>query len=278
MKRWKKFENDVLQYLQEVLQDYDLLIRKYGGEDSTKPDIEIILNSNKEKINIETKMPLSQTSQFVVDIKDNKFKYSSRNIFPENKYSKEIVSHLNDYYELYKNVSQKGIIVSIPESIAFNYIISNMKNKNISFIISVDKEGNKKVLPLNYLREVFNVKTVLRRKKSGSRSLGKKYYEDFKEKISTTFPKYKNNMVINNDRLFLNIPEELKNNKRYISSDKLKKGEKYFLSYKGEGKYEARITSSTNNANIIFQLSFKDNVSVDSLDNDFLLEYIKNNI
>lgn len=49
-------------------------------------------------------MPLVQTSQFVVEIKNNKFVYSTKNKFKINKYSEEIIKTLNDNFNLYKNV------------------------------------------------------------------------------------------------------------------------------------------------------------------------------
>ena len=48
--------------------------------------------------------------------------------------------------------------------------------------------------------------------------------------------------------------------------------------YKGSGKYEVKITSATNNPNIIFELSLKDNVDFDMFTIQCLIEYITNNM
>ena len=50
------------------------------------------------------------------------------------------------------------------------------------------------------------------------------------------------------------------------------------MSNKGNGKYEVKITSSTNNPNIIFELSLKDNVDFDMFTIQCLIEYINNNM
>ncbi len=59
--------------------------------------------------------------------------------------------------------------------------------------------------------------------------------------------------------MLLELPLELSKNECYIDSDILPNGKKYFLSNKGNGMYEVKITSATNNPNIIFELSLKDN-------------------
>lgn len=141
MKKWEDFENEMTKYLQEMLHEYDVIVKQYGNTDSTMPDIEITINSNNKKFYIETKMTASQTSQFVVDIKNNKFIYGNNNKFKSNGFSDEIIKILNDNFNLYKNVTQKGMNVPVPEEIAFGWIASNMRNKNVEFIISVDNSN-----------------------------------------------------------------------------------------------------------------------------------------
>ena len=61
-----------------------------------------------------------------------------------------------------------------------------------------------------------------------------------------------------------------------MNGDILPDGKQYFLSNKENGKYEVKITSSTNNPNIIFELSLKDN-DFDMYTIQCLIEYIINN-
>lgn len=277
MKKWEDFESEMTGYLQQMLKDYNVLVKQYGNADSTIPDIEITINSNKKKFYIETKMPASQTSQFVVEIKDNKFVYGNKNKFKSNQYSEEIINILNENYKLYSNVAQTGMVVPVPETIAFSWIASNMKNKNVEFIISVDNEGNKKVFSLDQFNKFFNIKTIFRRKKSGSQDLPKTYYDDFKKHLDLRFSKYDYSLNTNGKKLFLEIPLDLSKSECYIDSDVLPDGKRYFLSNKGNGKYEVKITSATNNPNIIFELSLKDNVDFDMFTIQCLIEYINNN-
>ncbi len=278
MKKWEDFESEMTGYLQQMLKDYDVLVKQYGSADSTIPDIEITINSNSKKFYVETKMPASQTSQFVVEIKNNKFVYGSKNKFKSNQYSDEIINILNDNYNLYSKVAQAGMVVPVPETIAFSWIASNMKNKNVEFIISVDNDGNKKVFSLDQFNKFFNIKTIFRRKKSGSQDLPKTYYDDFKKHLDLRFSKYKYSLNTNGKKLYLDLPLDLNKNECYIDSDVLPEGKRYFLSNKGNGKYEVKITSSTNNPNIIFELSLKDNVDFDMFTIQCLIEYINNNM
>ena len=278
MSKWEDFESEMTGYLQQMLKDYDVLVKQYGSADSTIPDIEITINSNGKKFYVETKMPASQTSQFVVEIKNNKFVYGSKNKFKSNQYSDEIINILNDNYNLYSKVAQTGMVVPVPETIAFSWIASNMKNKNVEFIISVDNDGNKKVFSLDQFNKFFNIKTIFRRKKSGSQDLPKTYYDDFKKHLDLRFSKYKYSLNTNGKKLYLDLPLVLNKNECYIDSDVLPEGKRYFLSNKGNGKYEVKITSSTNNPNIIFELSLKDNVDFDMFTIQCLIEYINNNM
>lgn len=276
MKKWEDFENEMTKYLQEMLHEYDVIVKQYGNADSTIPDIEITINSNNKKFYIETKMPASQTSQFVVNIKNDKFIYGNNNKFKSNEFSDEIIKILNDNFDLYKNVAQKGMNIPVPEEIAFGWIASNMKNKNVEFIISVDNNDNKKIFSLDQFNNFFNIKTTLRRKKSGSQNLPKTYYEDFKRHLELKFSNYKYNLYVENNKLFLNLPLNLQKNESYLDSDVLPEGKRYFLSNKGCGKYEVKITSATNNPNIIFELSVK-NDDFDMYTIQCLIDYINEN-
>lgn len=277
MKKWENFENEMTDFLQEMLDDYDVMVKQLGNADSTIPDIEITINNNMKKFYVETKMPASQTSQFVVEIKDNSFIYGKKNKFNGNEYSDEIIKILNNNFEKYKNVAQSGMTIPVPEEIAFGWIASNMRNKDVEFIISVDNNDNKKIFSLDQFNNFFNIKTTLRRKKSGSQNLPKTYYEDFKKQLEIKFSKYDYNLYTENNKLFLNLPLDLSKNDCYIDSNILPEGKKYFLSNKGNNKYEIKITSATNNPNIIFELSVKDDEDFDSYTIQCLIDYINDN-
>ena len=272
MSKWKDFENEMTSYLQEMLDNYNTIVKQYGNSDSTVSDIEIF--SNSKKFFVEVKMPVSQSSQFVVEIQDNKFVYGSKNKYVSDKYSDEIVKILNDNFELYRKVNKKGFVIPVSSLVSFGWVISNMKNKNVEFIISVDKSNNQIIIPVDKISEIFNIKTILRRKKSGSRRLPKAYYDDFKERLKLRFSKYKYNLYFENKRLYLYIPINLSKSECYLSSDLLNNGQSYFLSNKGNYKYEVKMTSVTNNPNIIFELSLKDNIDYDMFTIQMLIDYL----
>ncbi|MEF9985439.1 MAG: hypothetical protein RR201_01555 [Malacoplasma sp.] len=272
MKNWKNFEDDVASFFDEMLKDYSIAINKLGASDSTMSDVEIILKNNDKKFYIETKMPSSQTSQFVVDIENDKFIYGAKNKFVSNEFSYRIIIFLNENYNLYKNVGQTGMFVPIPDDLAFGFIISNMKNKNVEFIISIDSNNNKQIVSVEKFSDIFNVRTILRRKKSGSSSIPKKYYNDFQNSISKL---YSNFEIINKDsKMFVKFNSKLRNSDCYIESDLLI-DKKYFLSYKDNDMYEVRLTSATNNPNIIFELSLKNDLDEDLFTIQSIIDYIE---
>lgn len=272
MKKWEDFERDISDYINDSLRNYDIAVKQFGKADSTIPDIEIVLNKSNKKFFIETKMPLSQTSQFVVEIKNGQFMYGSKNKFKSNKFSEEIIEILNNDFDFYKNVTQTGLIVPVPETIAVGWIASNMENKNVKFIISIDSSNNKKIIPLNEFDDFFNIKTILRRKKSGSQSIPKRFYDDFKKQVENRFTKYK--IFSENNKLFISIPVDLSKKECYIESNLLDDGKKYFLSKKDKNIYEVKLTSATNNPNIIFELSPNTTSDNDVFTIQRLIEYI----
>lgn len=272
MKNWKDFETLNVNYLKENLVNLNVDIEKMGDADSTRPDIQIVLNNNLKKFFIETKMPSSQTSQFVVEIENNRFIYGKKNKFESNEFSEEIINILNENFKYYKNVGQSGLEVPVPMLIAFGWIVSNMKNKNVEFIMSVDNHNNNVIIPVEKFNEFFNVKTILRRKKSGSTQIPKIYYNDFKTNLEKSFIDYSPIIFIQNNRLYIKLNKELSKNECYIKSDLLE-NKRYYLSNTGNNVYEVKLTSATNNPNIIFELSAK-SANVDSFTIQTLIDYI----
>ena len=197
-----------------------------------------------------------------------------KNKFDSNHFSQEIIDVLNNNFDFYKNVAQSGMIVPVPNTIAFGWITSNMRNKNVEFITSVDSNEKKKIIPLDDFNKFFNIKTIFRRKKSGSQEIPKKYYNDFKEKLENRFGKFE--YIIKSNKLFVKIKKNLSQNECYIESDLLPNGKKYFLSKKENYLYKVKLTSVTNNPNIIFELSIDSNNNDDMFTIQCLIDYILN--
>lgn len=265
---WKEFEKLSVDFLKSNIRNKDISIKHFGNSDSTKSDILVTYNKSGKSFYIETKMPISQTSQFVVELDDNKFVYGKNNTFKTNEYSEKIIDLLNRNFDYYKNVGKRGMEVSAPPDIALGWIKSNMNNKNVKFVMSKDSKGKIVSIPLENFNDFFDIKTILRRKRSGTNKLSKKYYDDFIKNIKINF---KNNIIkiyTKNNRLFVKFDMELSKEDCYIESDLLLE-KRYYLSKIDKNTYQVKLTSSTNNPNIIFELSAnaENDFSIDDLIN-----------
>lgn len=265
---WKEFEKLSVDFLKSNIRNKDISIKHFGNSDSTRSDILVTFNKSGKSFYIETKMPTSQTSQFVVELDDNKFAYGKNNTFKTNEYSEKIIDLLNKNFDYYKNVGKRGMEVSAPPDIALGWIKSNMNNKNVKFVMSKDSKGKIVSIPLENFNDFFDIKTILRRKRSGTNKLSKKYYDDFIKNIKINF---KNNIIkiyTKNNRLFVKFDMELSKEDCYIESDLLLE-KRYYLSKIDKNTYQVKLTSSTNNPNIIFELSAnaENDFSIDDLIN-----------
>lgn len=265
---WKEFEKLSVDFLKSNIRNKDISIKHFGNSDSTRSDILVTFNKSGKSFYIETKMPISQTSQFVVELDDNKFAYGKNNTFKTNEYSEKIIDLLNKNFDYYKNVGKRGMEVSAPPDIALGWIKSNMNNKNVKFVMSKDSKGKIVSIPLENFNDFFDIKTILRRKRSGTNKLSKKYYDDFIKNIKINF---KNNIIkiyTKNNRLFVKFDMELSKEDCYIESDLLLE-KRYYLSKIDKNTYQVKLTSSTNNPNIIFELSAnaENDFSIDDLIN-----------
>lgn len=265
---WKEFEKLSVDFLKSNIRNKDISIKHFGNSDSTKSDILVTFNKSGKSFYIETKMPTSQTSQFVVELDDNKFVYGKNNTFKTNEYSEKIIDLLNKNFDYYKNVGKRGIKVSVSPDIALGWIKSNMNNKNVKFVMSKDSKGKIVSIPLENFNDFFDIKTILRRKRSGTNKLSKKYYDDFIKNIKINF---KNNIIkiyTKNNRLFVKFDIELSKEDCYVESDLLLE-KRYYLSKIDKNTYQVKLTSSTNNPNIIFELSAnaENDFSIDDLIN-----------
>lgn len=183
---WKEYEKHVAKKLKEVFDKEIVRIISMGEEDSTKPDI-VISASNKEKdFYLEVKMPNSQSSQFVLEILNDKFIYGSKNRYKNNSFSQTIIDYMNDNFKKYNRVSQTGMEIPILEELINNWIISNLKNKQIEYIFS-GIENQERIIPIDNFGKYFQVNVYFRRKKSGSRNLSKNKIYDFKKSFANKF-------------------------------------------------------------------------------------------
>lgn len=271
--RSEQFEIDVAKYLKEKLNGKGIKVERKGGSDSTIPDIKIT-KKNNEMFYIEVKMHDAQSSQFVVNIVDKQFCYSEKNKFDNNIFCQEIIDILNDNFDVYSQVNQSGMFVPISDLLATNCIIKNMKNKNVKYLITVDKHNQKRIIPVDDFQYFFNIITKFRTKKSGSRGLSKKYISDFQKKFTATFPNQPFELIHKNNKYYIMINEILSEKQKHIPSDILPGISQYYLSDKGSNYYEVRITGNTDNANIIFEINVKDDIELNGYNIDTFIDDI----
>lgn len=269
MKDWEKFENKMYEQVAEIFKNYDVIVEKLGKSDSTLPDIKIT-KEDGNVIFLETKMPKAQTSQFVVIPENNRFLYSTKNKYPFNEYAGMIISELNKNPK-YFDVRQNQIIVDISNEIASKWIISNMKSKRVDYIITESDKNESSTFPIEKIADYFSIKTTLRRKKSGSRTIPESKLDDF---IICYKNKFCKEPIIKkkNGKIFV---EEQNEKSKYIESDNLKLGSRYFFDKSDKNNLcQIKVTGSTNNPNIIFEIMAK---NVEFIPLQYLIEYILNN-
>ncbi|MGN0432579.1 MAG: hypothetical protein ACI4EQ_09535 [Lachnospiraceae bacterium] len=253
---WKDFELECTNYLNSQFGEYAGFFHE-GEEDSTVPDIRVVTNSGEE-FYIEAKHSPAQCGQFVLlpDIVSRSFVYSSRNDTAINIYAEQIMNHMNEQFDEFKEAGTAGrdIIMEDGEDIFSNWIIQNYRNKGVRYFIT----NNHTLFMVDRLKEYFNVTAKYRIKRSGSRGVGKSNIPMVLNYINN------GSYCIQNTRnegskLFVKSDRELCN-QRFILQE-----HEYMFSQRGV-EYEIRQLSNTFNANVIFSVSLK--ASVQGLTSD----------
>lgn len=246
---WKEFEVFCVTYLNKT---YGNKFAKKGESDSTTSDI---LFTGNNPFYIEAKMPHSQCGQFVLipNRAEYKFDYSPKNKSEINPYTQEIMQFMSENFSEYANLSTKGKIVPLPESVFVNWIKEYYKSKGVKFFITYNADFI--IFPIEHFEHYFNVSCTYRIKKSGSRHLNSKSLPDFKQALD------KEGISYTMRGLELHSDENI-HDKR-ISGD-----DKDFLIKENNGAYHVKILSNTFNANVIFSISLKNNISLFILNED----------
>lgn len=246
---WKEFEIFCVNYLNNT---YGNKFAKKGESDSTESDI---LFTGKEPFYIEAKMPHSQCGQFVLipNKAEQKFDYSPRNKSEINLYTLEIIHFMSENFAEYSNLSTKGKIIPLPESVFVNWIKEYYKSKDVRFFITYNDDFI--VFPIEHFEHYFSVSCTYRIKKSGSRHLNSKSLPDFKQALD------KEGISYTIRGLELHSDENI-HDKRIAGENK------DFLIKEDNGVYQVKILSNTFNANVIFSISLKNNIHPSILNED----------
>lgn len=255
MEKWREFENVCVDFLNRKYGNSNLEFIIAGKSDSTSSDIKVIKNEQL-LFYMESKMPESQSGQFVLLDNDFEFIFSDRNKSEENEFTDLIISYINLNYETFKHVSTNSMPINLPTGIFENWIKNYYKNKNVQFVISADENSNFIIFPTERYGDYFSITGNFRIKTSGSGNLPKKLEKEVKE------------IFENNFSTCTILREE---EKAYIVTDydlphKTKvQGSNYRFQFNEHGnKYLVRKLSNTNNPNVIFSIKlYREQDSID---------------
>lgn len=243
---WKNFEVECTNYLKKTYGAYANFTHK-GGADSTVPDINV--ETDHCSFYIEVKHSPAQCGQFVLlpDISTRTFEYSPHNINQINPYAKEIIEHMNKSFDQFRNAGTTGKDIILPndQDIFSKWIIEIYKKKGVRFLIT----NNQILLPIEHIKEYFDISAKYRIKRSGSSNVGRSSIPTVKEYLLRDY--IVQDTRIDGDKLFI-ISHETYHNKRFILRDF-----EYMFSLRNH-EYEIRKLSNTYNANVIFSIKLKD--------------------
>lgn len=259
---WEEFEENCYKYLKERYSTFAQFAHK-GKSDSTVPDIEVTTSIGNTFF-VEAKQSPAQSGQFVLlpDISTQTFKYSAQNTILENEHSQRIREYMNRFFDTYKEAGTQGVQINFPncEDVFFNWIIDKYQQSGVEFIITNDY----KMIKLENIPKYFDVAATYRVKRSGSSDAGKKNIPKLKEIISENYSI--NGFEEEGTKLFVSSSSDLDNQRFYHNNYE-------FMLSKRNSLFEVRKLSNTFNANVIFSLTLKPNIS--SYENDDFEKFIK---
>lgn len=257
MENWQKYEFQVVEALKiEFASFANINVVGTGGSDSTNPDVKIY-HENAEVLNLELKLSPAQAGQFVI-IKQNSFYTKSTQNKFDNFYSDSILNYINNNFEFYESVNQNGINLECDKELLYNWVKEHYKNKKSKFLITSNKvDSFLYLIDIENLDLHFSVSAVVRRKKSGSRALPKKYHNEALEilrKHLGVIGVILNEFTIKGKKLLIRTNIVVSNANKYIQDSV------YYLSNtENDCEYEVKVLSKTNNVNIVFSIEFLNN-------------------
>lgn len=246
--KWEEHENKCYDYLNNKFGN-DATFIPHGGSDSTIADIEVKLK-NGDSFWIECKSPLSQCGQFVVMSQEDKFVFSSGNHSESNKYTKKIIDIMNDDFDKYLNAGTSGVVMDIDVETSSNCIKAIYVQKKVKYFITCTNEGKFVISPIESFSDFYSITAKYRVKKSGSRKVGKTYQKLLSEEIM--------NANIFEEPSFEYGKKMCVKSSVFTGKEKMEiNGERYKFAKINDDSYEVRRLSDTNNANVIFEISLK---------------------
>lgn len=254
---WQKFEKTANDFINKVIDIDNVEIESKGGSNSNVKDL-VVKKNNKEIFCIEIKEKKSQIAQFVVEIDDknkNFFLGKIDNLAKEK--TKEILKHMNDNYDYYKNPSQKSIKLKCDTKMMYRCISNYFKEKNIKFLISSKNSEDCVIISSDNFENNFSITSGnYRRKKSGSSDLPIKSREEVKKYLKNQFSE--SEFVEKEKKLFFKTNEIYNNrlNSKLKRSFNLKNLRIFLSETKDKMKFKVKKLSNTNGPTVIFSINF----------------------
>ena len=245
---WEIHEKECYQYLRNTFgQDAEFI--HHGGSDSTISDIQV-RTKNGQSFWIECKSPQAQSGQFVAIPKDGRFYFSERNKSLPNEISEFIINIMNRDFYKYSNAGTAGIGLDINSDI-FAYWIKNMyKNKGVKYFITHSTTGKYVILPLDDISRYYSIGATFRAKKSGSSNVAKSSQEMVAQRIVASLNVSASQIEYG---VKMRVDSPLIADKQKIEIN----GYVYMFSKTPDGCFIIRRLSNTNNLNVIFSVSLK---------------------
>lgn len=245
---WEIHEKECYQYLKNVFgQDAEFI--HHGGSDSTISDIQV-RTKNGQSFWIECKSPQAQSGQFVAIPKDGRFYFSERNKSLPNEISEFIINIMNRDFYKYSNAGTAGIGLDINSDI-FAYWIKNMyKKKGVKYFITHSTTGKYVILPLDDISRYYSIGATFRAKKSGSSNVAKSSQEMVAQRIVESLNVSASQIEYG---VKMRVDSPLIADKQKIEIN----GYVYMFSKTPDGCFVIRRLSNTNNLNVIFSVSLK---------------------
>lgn len=254
MSKWKDFEIECCNYLNNTYGNEKIRFDNTGGSDSNSPDIRVFIN-DKNEFNIEVKSASAQSGQFVVLDECNKFVFSSKNKSEEED-ALPFIEYMNENYDKYKIVSESGIEIEMDAATFNNWIIRYYLAKRVNYVITKGLNGYV-IFPTIKYGDYFNTTSVYRIKKSGSCDVSKVSQNDVMNLFSGFSSEYRGKKLI------------IASFNTYKKRERLKLGNYDYMVSEiiAPNKYYIRRLSNTRNANVIFSVSLKKDQNIQDLEN-----------
>ena len=263
--RGQEFENRALAKLREEFRNVPgVKFIPAGGATSGVSDI-LVMKNDVPLFFVECKMGKAQAGQFVTETDaDGREVYAQSNTHQMTPAIQEVLPHL----------PKKGD-VPVDSSVAARVVAEHYSQKFAPYIMTETKSGDVILTRTEDVGEVFDVKLTKRMKPSGSRSLPAGMVAEVGEKLQKQFPgcAVKSGESLGKPgKTFIEMPKNVADNGVYI--DGLVNGKRVFLSPRGNGLHEVRVTSPAVNPSVISVVSVKDNPKVVSM-SEFRDELVK---